>query len=104
MPVIGAMAIWRVFSSLRRRGVVSGDRRAEQRISLGRRLKTLAGDIPESLFFMFQMTFAIIHSVDCGCLSGTYAVFSCLPQPLADLCLCAVCHWVWGGGWFAGWA
>jgi len=66
---------------------------------------TLAGDIPESLFFMFQMTFAIITpALIVGAypermkfsavlwFSGLWLIFVYAP----------VCHWVWGGGWLAG--
>ena len=65
---------------------------------------SLSGTIPEPLFFMFQMTFAIItpalmvggfaermkfSSVMLFCLAWLVVVY--LP----------VCHWVWGGGWLA---
>ena len=63
---------------------------------------TLAGKLPESLFFMFQMTFAIITP---GLIVGAYverikfqAVL--LFTALWSLIVYApVAKWVWGGGW-----
>jgi len=65
---------------------------------------TLTGDIPETVFFMFQMTFAIITP---ALIVGGFAermkfssmmVFSGL---WALLVYVPVCHWIWGGGWLA---
>ena len=65
---------------------------------------SLTGDIPEAVFFMFQMTFAIITP---ALIVGAFAermkfssmmVFSAL---WAMLVYVPVCHWVWGGGWLA---
>jgi Amt family ammonium transporter len=63
---------------------------------------TLAGDIPESLFAMFQMTFAIITP---ALIIGGFAErikFSAVLL-FSALWLLAVyapiTHWVWGGGW-----
>jgi len=62
----------------------------------------LAGDIPESLFAMFQMTFAIITP---ALIIGGFAertrfsaviLFSAL---WLILVYAPVTHWVWGGGW-----
>ena len=67
-------------------------------------IETLYGDIPETVFFMFQMTFAIITP----CLivgayperikfsavlvfSGLWLLFVYAP----------VTHWIWGGGWLS---
>jgi len=66
---------------------------------------TLKGSIPESVFFMFQMTFAIITP---ALIVGAYperirfgAVM--LISGLWLLVVYApVAHWVWGGGWLAG--
>ena len=65
-------------------------------------LDSVSGDIPEILFFMFQMTFAIITpALIVGAFaermkfsavlwfSGLWLLFVYAP----------VCHWVWGGGW-----
>jgi Amt family ammonium transporter len=65
---------------------------------------TLTGTIPESLFAMFQMTFAIITP---ALVIGGYAErvrfsvvlwFSALWLLLVYV---PVAHWVWGGGWLA---
>jgi Amt family ammonium transporter len=60
------------------------------------------GDIPESVFFMFQMTFAIITP---ALIIGAYPErikFSAVMW-FSGLWLvivyAPVCHWVWGGGW-----
>ncbi|MBL3529087.1 MAG: ammonium transporter [gamma proteobacterium endosymbiont of Lamellibrachia anaximandri] len=64
--------------------------------------ETLSGDIPESLFMMFQMTFAIITP---ALIIGGYAermkfsgmlIFSVMWLILVYI---PVTHWVWGGGW-----
>jgi len=65
---------------------------------------TLIGDIPETVYFMFQMTFAIITpALIVGAFaermkfsamlwfSGLWLIIVYLP----------VCHWMWGGGWLA---
>jgi ammonium transporter, Amt family len=64
----------------------------------------LVGDVPESVFFMFQMTFAIITpALIVGAypervkfsavlvFTGAWLIFVYAP----------VAHWVWGGGWLA---
>jgi len=64
----------------------------------------LSGSIPETLFFMFQMTFAIITP---ALIVGAYPermrfsavlLFSGLWLVLV---YAPVAHWVWGGGWLA---
>lgn len=64
--------------------------------------ETLSGDIPESLFMLFQMTFAIITP---ALVVGGFAermkfsamlLFSALWLLLV---YAPVTHWVWGGGW-----
>jgi Amt family ammonium transporter len=61
-------------------------------------------NVPENVFFMFQMTFAIITP---GLIVGAYVErirfgavmwFSALWLMLVYV---PVCHWVWGGGWLA---
>ncbi|MDP1970912.1 MAG: ammonium transporter, partial [Methylobacter sp.] len=65
---------------------------------------SLKGDIPETVFFMFQMTFAIITpALIVGgfaermkfsamlWFSGLWLIMVYLP----------ICHWMWGGGWLA---
>lgn len=63
---------------------------------------SLSGDIPESLFMLFQMTFAIITP---ALIIGAFAermkfsamlLFSALWLMLVYV---PVAHWVWGGGW-----
>ena len=63
---------------------------------------TLSGDIPESVFALFQMTFAIITP---ALIIGAYAermkfstmmVFSMVWLLIVYV---PVTHWVWGGGW-----
>jgi Amt family ammonium transporter len=65
---------------------------------------SLKGDIPETVFFMFQMTFAIITP---ALIVGGFAErmkfsamlwFSGLWLIIAYL---PICHWMWGGGWLA---
>ena len=64
----------------------------------------LSGSIPESLFFMFQMTFAIITP---ALIVGAFVErvkFSAVLLFSAIWLLIVyapVCHWVWGGGWLA---
>ena len=67
-------------------------------------LKSLSGDIPEILFVMFQMTFAIITP---ALIVGAYVErikFSAVLF-ISTLWILAVyapvTHWVWGGGWLA---
>ena len=65
---------------------------------------TLTGDIPETVYFMFQMTFAIITpALIVGAFvermkfsamlwfSGLWLIIVYMP----------ICHWIWGGGWLA---
>jgi ammonium transporter, Amt family len=65
-------------------------------------VNTLRGDIPETVFAMFQMTFAIITP---ALVVGAFAermkfsammLFSLLWLLLVYV---PVCHWVWGDGW-----
>lgn len=64
----------------------------------------LAGDIPESLFMLFQMTFAIITP---ALIIGGFAERMKFSAVLlfSGIWLLAVyapiTHWVWGGGWLA---
>ena len=66
--------------------------------------KTVKGSIPETVFSMFQLTFAIITP---ALVIGAYAervryagmlIFSLLWLLLV---YCPVAHWVWGDGWLA---
>ena len=64
--------------------------------------ETLAGDIPESVFAMFQMTFAIITpALIVGAFAermkfGPMVIFSAAWLLLVYI---PITHWVWGGGW-----
>jgi Amt family ammonium transporter len=68
----------------------------------GVELETLSGPIPESVFVMFQLTFAIITpALIVGAFAertrfGAMLVFCTLWLLLVYL---PVAHWVWGGGW-----
>ena len=64
----------------------------------------MTGDIPESVYFMFQMTFAIITP---ALIVGAFAermkfsamlLFSSLWLIIVYM---PVCHWIWGNGWLA---
>ncbi len=64
----------------------------------------LSGDIPEIVFAMFQMTFAIITP---ALIVGAYAErikFSSVmivSSAWVLLVYAPICHWVWGGGWLS---
>jgi Amt family ammonium transporter len=65
---------------------------------------TLSGDIPEPLFMLFQMTFAIITpALIIGGFAERMKFSSMLIFSSAWLLLVYVpiTHWVWGGGWLA---
>lgn len=66
--------------------------------------QTMRGDVPESVFFMFQMTFAVITP---ALIIGGFAErmkfsamlwFSALWTIIVYF---PICHWIWGGGWLA---
>lgn len=66
--------------------------------------ESLSGTLPESVFVMFQMTFAIITP---ALIIGGFAermkfsamlLFSVI---WVSVVYFPVCHWVWGGGWLA---
>ena len=65
---------------------------------------SLSGDIPESAFFMFQMTFAIITP---ALIVGAYPERIRFSFVIAFSFLwilfvyAPVTHWIWGGGWLA---
>lgn len=65
-------------------------------------LNSVSGDIPETVFFMFQMTFAIITP---ALIIGGFAERMKFSAALWFSALwmlvvyAPVCHWVWGGGW-----
>lgn len=70
----------------------------------GLAIKSMTGDIPETVFFLFEMTFAIITP---ALIVGGFAErmkFSAMLW-FSGLWLIVVympvCHWIWGGGWLA---
>lgn len=65
---------------------------------------SLWGSIPEPVFFMFQMTFAIITpALIVGAYPERVRFAAVVLFSLAWLVVvyAPVCHWVWGGGWLA---
>ena len=68
-------------------------------------VRAMSGTVPETVFMMFQMTFAIITP---ALIVGAFAErmkFSAMLVFMAlwlTLCYVPVCHWVWGGGWLDG--
>jgi ammonium transporter, Amt family len=66
--------------------------------------ESLVGRIPEVVFFMFQMTFAIITP---ALIVGAYPERVTFPAVLLFsaiwllLVYAPVAHWIWGGGWLA---
>jgi ammonium transporter, Amt family len=64
--------------------------------------ESLQGDIPESLFALFQMTFAVITpALIIGAVAERMKFSSVLIFSSFWLLVvyAPVCHWVWGGGW-----
>lgn len=65
---------------------------------------SLSGTIPEDVFFMFQMTFAIITP---ALIVGAYperirfAPVLLISAFWLVFVYAPVCHWIWGGGWLA---
>ncbi|MHC8441534.1 MAG: ammonium transporter [Candidatus Eutrophobiaceae bacterium] len=65
---------------------------------------SVSGTLPEPLFFMFQMTFAIITpALIIGSFAERMKFSAVLLFSAAWLVLvyAPICHWVWGGGWLA---
>lgn len=66
--------------------------------------QTLVGDIPEAVFFLFQMTFAIITpALIVGGFAERMKFSAMLWFSAAWLALiyAPICHWIWGNGWLA---
>lgn len=74
----------------------------KQAFLLGIGVSTLKGTIPETVFIIFQMTFAIITP---ALMIGAFAERMKFSSMLVFLTLWVtvvylpVCHWIWGGGW-----
>jgi len=67
-------------------------------------LDSLSGDIPETLFVMFQMTFAIITpALIVGAYVERIKFVSVMMITIFWLIIvyAPVTHWIWGGGWLA---
>ena len=70
----------------------------------GVNVDTVKGTIPETVFQMFQLTFAIITP---ALLVGAFAERMKFSSMLVfmglwlTLVYAPICHWVWGGGWLA---
>lgn len=68
-------------------------------------VSSVSGSIPESVFVVFQMTFAIITP---ALIVGAFAERMRFSAMLIFMTLWVtfvylpVCHWVWGGGWLSG--
>ncbi|MDZ7923166.1 MAG: ammonia channel protein, partial [Marinagarivorans sp.] len=70
----------------------------------GMGVDSLWGDIPEPLFALFQMTFAVITpALIVGAVAERMKFSSILLFSILWLLVVYVpiCHWVWGGGWLA---
>ena len=73
-------------------------------MAMGIDTDSLTGDIPETVFFMFQMTFAIITpALIVGSFAERLKFSAMLLFSLLWLVFvyAPVCHWVWGGGWLS---
>ena len=67
-------------------------------------IDSLSGDIPETLFVMFQMTFAIITPaliVGAFVERIKFSAVILITSMWLVLVYSPVTHWVWGGGWLA---
>jgi Amt family ammonium transporter len=65
-------------------------------------VSSLAPTIPETVYMMFQMTFAIITpALIAGALADRmkYSAFLLFMAAWLLLVYCPIAHWVWGGGW-----
>ena len=74
----------------------------DRALLLGMDKSTVSGTLPESVFVMFQMTFAIITPALIIGGIAERARFSAVMLFSAAWLLCVyapVTHWVWGGGW-----
>ncbi|WP_417484076.1 ammonium transporter [Maricaulis salignorans] len=68
---------------------------------LGITPQTMSGELPENLFFIFQLTFAIITvAIIAGAAVERirFSAFMIFASIWLILVYAPVCHWVWGGG------
>lgn len=101
----GASIIWLLFGyslAFSEGNAIIGDFSKALLAGVGK--ETLSGDIPEVLFMMFQMTFAIITpALVIGGFAERMKFSSMLLFSMIWLLVVyiPVAHWVWGGGWLA---
>uniref|UniRef100_UPI001D0D2B59 ammonium transporter n=1 Tax=Acinetobacter harbinensis TaxID=1353941 RepID=UPI001D0D2B59 len=72
---------------------------------LGISPNALTGTVPEILFVLFQMTFAIITvAIITGSIAERmkFSAFVAFISVWSVLVYAPIAHWVWGGGWLAG--
>ncbi len=65
---------------------------------------TMSGDLPENLFFVFQLTFAIITvAIIAGAAVERirFSAFMIFAAAWLILVYAPICHWVWGGGFLS---
>tara|TARA_R110000868_G_scaffold58183_10_gene179864 strand:- start:1483 stop:2709 length:1227 start_codon:yes stop_codon:yes gene_type:complete len=66
--------------------------------------ETMSGDLPENLFFIFQLTFAIITvAIIAGAAVERirFSAFMIFASIWLILVYAPICHWVWGGGFLS---
>ncbi|WP_417496856.1 ammonium transporter [Maricaulis sp.] len=66
--------------------------------------ETMSGDLPENLFFIFQLTFAIITvAIIAGAAVERirFSAFMIFAAAWLILVYAPICHWVWGGGFLS---
>tara|TARA_R110002072_G_scaffold9845_1_gene47044 strand:+ start:1826 stop:3052 length:1227 start_codon:yes stop_codon:yes gene_type:complete len=66
--------------------------------------ETMSGDLPENLFFIFQLTFAIITvAIIAGAAVERirFSAFMIFASVWLILVYAPICHWVWGGGFLS---
>lgn len=67
--------------------------------------ETMSGDLPENLFLMFQLTFAVITvAIIAGAAVERirFSAFMVFGAVWVVLVYAPICHWVWGGGFLGG--
>jgi len=66
--------------------------------------ETMSGDLPENLFFVFQLTFAVITvAIIAGAAVERirFSAFMIFAAAWLILVYAPICHWVWGGGFLS---
>jgi Amt family ammonium transporter len=65
---------------------------------------SMSGTIPETVFSMFQLTFAVITpALVCGAFAERmkFSALCWFAVLWVTIVYCPITHWVWGGGWLA---